>query len=112
MITIEHEKMSDGRIAISPEDFEDIMDVLMFDDASANAGENFPIELLERLISQSESPVKIYREYRGYTQSQLAKKVDVAQNTISDIENGKKDGSTKTLKKIAIALDVDLDDLV
>lgn len=46
------------------------------------------------------------RRKRGLTQSELAQLVGVTTNYISLIEKGKKNPSTKTLKKLALALDV------
>lgn len=48
------------------------------------------------------------RQLRGLTQARLAKKAQVSQSTVAQIEKGKKDPSISTLKKIAKALDVEL----
>src|SRR5271170_4229218 len=48
----------------------------------------------------------IRQERRHLTQSELAKLAGVSQSTIAQVENGKKDPSISTLKKIASALDV------
>jgi len=108
---IEHEKLSDGRIAISPSDFEDILDVLAYDEAKSANEENFPVELVERLI-EGESPLRVYREFRGFTQVQVAQKVSLTQATIAELEKGKQKGSIDTWKALATALNVDIDDLV
>jgi transcriptional regulator with XRE-family HTH domain len=50
----------------------------------------------------------IRQERRHLTQAQLAAQSGVSQSTIAQIENGKKDPSISTLKKIAAALDVHL----
>ncbi len=111
-MNIDFEKLNDGRIAISPDDFEDIMDIIAYDNAKSKGnGELFPIELTERLIN-GESPLRIYREYRGLTQTQLATKVGLTQATIAELEKGKQKGSIETWKTLSIALNVDIDDLV
>jgi len=46
------------------------------------------------------------RDRLALTQMQLAKKANVSQSTVAQIESGKKDPSVQTLKKIASALDV------
>ncbi len=74
--------------------------------------ERFPHELVARLCSEEENPLKVWREYRGYTGIELAKKVGISSAYLSDIENGKKDGSIKVLKALAKALNVDIDDIV
>ena len=105
---IEYEKLSDGRIAISPSDFEDILDVLAYDEAKSANEENFPVE---RLI-EGESPLRVYREFRGFTQVQVAQKVGLTQATIAELEKGKQKGSIDTWKALASALNVDIHDLV
>ncbi|MGI9437854.1 MAG: helix-turn-helix transcriptional regulator [Geminicoccaceae bacterium] len=71
----------------------------------------FPSEVVNRLI-EGESPVRVYREYRGLTQKALAKKVGVDSNYLSRIERGTRTGSVAFLRKVANALEVKLDDLV
>lgn len=70
-----------------------------------------PFELAER-IAAGAHPVRVWREYRGMTASALAIKCGVAQSYLSDIENRKKPGSVKALKRIAASLNVYLDDLI
>jgi transcriptional regulator with XRE-family HTH domain len=45
------------------------------------------------------------------TQADLAKATDIAQGFISEIESGQKPGTPATLKKIAQALNIKIDDL-
>ncbi len=73
--------------------------------------ERLPIELVDRLLAD-ESPVKVFREYRGMTQRALAEKVGVNTAYLSQIETGKRGGSTEVLRAVAKALAVDLDDIV
>ena len=52
------------------------------------------------------------RETKGLSQEKLARLADVANNTIIKIESGKNDNPTlDTLKKIAKALEIGLDEL-
>jgi len=52
------------------------------------------------------------REAKGLSQEKLARMADVANNTIIKIESGKNQNPTlNTLKKIAKALGVSIDDL-
>ena len=53
------------------------------------------------------------RESKGLSQEKLARLSDVANNTIVKIEAGKNQNPTlETLKKIAKALDVSVDELI
>ncbi len=54
----------------------------------------------------------MWREYRGLSQDQLARRVDLSQAYLSSIETAKSDGSVRVLAALARALEVELDDLV
>ena len=57
--------------------------------------------------------VKRLREKMGLSQEKLARLADVSDNTIINIEAGKQNNPTiETLKKIAKALEVGVDDLI
>jgi len=68
-------------------------------------------------MSKQEYPLannlKKLREKRGLSQDRLAKLADVANNTIIKIEQGENINPTlETLKKVAKALEVSVDDLI
>ena len=57
--------------------------------------------------------VKRLREKMGLSQEKLARLADVSNNTIINIEAGKQNNPTiETLKKIAKAFEVGVDDLI
>lgn len=57
--------------------------------------------------------VKKLREKMGLSQEKLARLADVSNNTVINIEAGKQDNPTiETLKKVANALQVGVDDLI
>ena len=68
----------------------------------------YPFELASRIID-GEHPLKVYREWRDMTQTELAEKVGVAGNYISMIERGKNLPSRKLQHALARVLDVDYD---
>jgi mRNA interferase RelE/StbE len=88
-----------------------LSDEELYDAAKAAGREHFPIEVVDRLMA-GENPLKVFREYRGLTQKELAKAAGLGAVYLSQIETGKRRGSTETLRKLARALDLDLDDLV
>lgn len=94
---------------------EDVADIAAVEDfkrrLAAGEEEMLPAAIVERLIA-GESPVRVWREHRGLTASALAEASGVGQGFLSQIETGKREGTVTTLKKIAAALDVTLDDLV
>lgn len=78
---------------------------------AAGEEEAIPEEFANRLID-GENPVRVYRELRGLSARELAEKTGISAAFLSEIENGKKEGGVSTLKKIAQALGVIIDDLV
>jgi DNA-binding XRE family transcriptional regulator len=91
-----------------------LADVKAYDAAKARLKlsneELVPLEIDERRLA-GESTVKIWREYRGLTQEGLAKASKVSRSMIAAIEAKHKTGGIATLKKLAGALKVDLDEL-
>lgn len=73
--------------------------------------EMIPEEFADRLIA-GESPIRVYRELRRLSAKELAERSGISAAFLSEIETGKKDGGIATLKKIALELNVMLDDLV
>ena len=51
--------------------------------------------------------IKRYRKYRKWTQAQLAEKLDISINFLSEIENGKKWISPETMVNVASALNIE-----
>lgn len=90
--------------------YETMLDIVALHEAKRRGGEYFPKELVDRLIA-GESHVRVYREYRELTQQALAKASGVSRDMIAMIETDRKRGSVATLKKLAQALDVDLEDI-
>ena len=78
---------------------------------AAGDDELIPAEFADRLLN-GESPVKVYRSFRGLSQAGLSRLSGVNRVQIIDIEAGRKNGSVETLRKLAVALRVGLDDLV
>ena len=61
---------------------------------------------------KAKTPLAFWRKKRRMTQADLAKAADIAQGFISEIESGQKPGTPATLKKIAQALNIKIDDLI
>jgi DNA-binding XRE family transcriptional regulator len=88
---------------------EDIRD---FDEISAaierGDEELIPAEVVNAILD-GRNPIKVWREYRGLTQQQLADIVRISKPYLSQIEAGKRTGTTDVLSAIAKALDVSLE---
>lgn len=79
--------------------------------ALANGAEELvPQEFANRLIN-GENPLRVYRDLRGLTQAELAQRAQVNRVSIAEIETGRKQGSVATLRKLAQALGVLIEDL-
>ena len=73
--------------------------------------ELIPAAVVDRLLD-GQAPLAVWREHRQLAQAELARQSGVNRVQIIDIETGRKTGSVTTLKKLATALQIDLDDLV
>ena len=78
---------------------------------AAGEEELIPSAMVDRMLA-GENLVRVWREHRGLTASALAAQAGIAQPYLSQIETGKREGTLQTMKKIADALRVKLDDLV
>jgi DNA-binding XRE family transcriptional regulator len=94
------------------EDLEDIADAKVLSAKIATGeDETFPDSLVERLLS-GEHPLKVWREYRGLTIAALATTCKVSPPALSQIENGKRKPSATLLKRLAVDLKCDMEDLL
>lgn len=55
--------------------------------------------------------IKQIRKQRNLTQKQLADQIEISRSYLSDIENGRKNLSIKTVKKLANSLGLSVTDL-
>ena len=88
-------------------------DIETFDRAMARLrkGEKtFPADVARRL-ARSESPIRVFREYRLLSQADLAAAAGISVPAISKIESGG-GASIETLKAIAECLELAIDDLI
>jgi len=93
------------------EDLEDSLTIADFErKLAAGEEELIPAEYVNRM-SEGESPIRVWRDFRGMAAKDLAAAAGISAAYLSEIETGKKDGSVATLKAIADVLKLDLDDL-
>jgi len=71
-----------------------------------------PADLLAASLDGSMHPVMAWRKAAGLTRAALAQKVGIRTSTVRDIENGRIDPRLSTVKTLADALGLDVDDLV
>lgn len=86
-------------------------DIALFDATRAtDDGFRIPAAVAHALLD-GEQPVKVWREQRGLTQEALAGKAGISKAYLCQIETRKRVGALKTLKAIADALALRVDDL-
>ncbi|MCI9413127.1 MAG: helix-turn-helix transcriptional regulator [Clostridia bacterium] len=56
--------------------------------------------------------IKEYRNLRGFTQEELAEKIDISWRQLQRIEKNEQDTSVKTLKKIIRILEISDKDII
>ncbi len=78
---------------------------------AADEEELLPTEMVDRILD-GENAIRVWREHRGFSVKKLAEKAGIAPAYLSQIETGKRDGTTTTIKKLASAMGVTVDDLV
>ena len=96
------------------EEAEMSQDVRDYDEAKlaiANGEELIPSEVTYALLD-GKNPIRVWREYRGLTQQQVAEAAGISKPYLSQLESGQRKGTTEVLRAIGRALDVSLDDLV
>ena len=110
--TVTIPKAEYDRLRALEEDFADIQTALAVE-ARLAAGEEelIPAAVVDRLLD-GEPPLRVWREFRNLTQSDLARASGVNRAQIVDIESDRNSGSVRTLRKLADALRVTVDDLV
>ena len=100
------------RLKALEEDFADLQNVSkILKRLDAGEEELVPSLVVDRLLD-GEQPLVVWRQHRGLTQSELARRSGMNRVQIIDIEAGRKTGSVETLRKLASTLDIDIDDLV
>lgn len=109
--TITIDRAEYDRLVSIAEDAEDLRSVADWR-ARLAAGEEemIPAAFANRILD-GEHPIRVWREYRGFSQVELARRSGINRVVIADVEAGRKGGSLATFKAVADALGVTIDDL-
>ena len=73
--------------------------------------EDLPDEMVARLLSGG-NPIRVWREYRKLSTAELAETSGISKAYLAQLEGGERQGTLTTLKRLAAALSVSIDDLV
>jgi DNA-binding Xre family transcriptional regulator len=103
----------DDLVLIAHADLEDLIEDRLAEAAHRRTRdqETIPGAVVQRLVS-GENPITVWREHRGMTLRSLADAAGLDPGYLSQLENRKRTGPVTTIRKLAIALKLDLDDLV
>ena len=80
-------------------------------DLAAGRDEMVPAAVVDRLLA-GENRIRVWREHRGLSARELARRAGISGAYVSELESGRKNGRVEPLQRLAVALGVDLDDLV
>jgi DNA-binding XRE family transcriptional regulator len=90
-------------------------DIQTYDDVknsiSKGDEELIPATVANALV-EGENPIKVWREYRGFTQQQLAAEISISVPFVSQLETAKRKASINVMRKLASVLHVNIEDLV
>jgi DNA-binding XRE family transcriptional regulator len=90
-------------------------DVTDYDKAKAElaSGEDelVPEHVADALLD-GDNPIKVWRNFRGLSQFELAERISRSQSYVAQLESGRRKGSIEVYRAIAAALRVDVDDLI
>ena len=96
-------------------DVEMLHDIRVYDEVkqalAAGEEELIPDYIVEQLLN-SGNPIRVWREYRALTQTELANAAGISTAYLSQLESGKRVGTADVLSRIAQSLKVTVDDLI
>ncbi len=73
--------------------------------------ETLPADFVAALVAGKTQPLRLWRRHRGLTLDALGKACGVTRSALSQIESGRTKASGALLKRLAKALNCDMDDL-
>lgn len=99
------------RLVAAAEMLEDIRD---YDEAKQRlaAGEEVVPSEVVYAILDGENALRVWREHRQLTQQELAERAGISKPYLSQLEAGKRAGTTEVLARLAEALNLTIDDIV
>jgi DNA-binding XRE family transcriptional regulator len=96
------------------EEAEVLQDIRAYDEAKKaieDGEELIPPEVTYAILDGA-NPIRVWREYRGLTQQQLAEAAGISVPYLSQIESGKRKGRAEILAAIVKELGLSLDEVV
>jgi len=100
-----------ARLVEEAEMLDDVRDYDKTIEAIKQGEELVPSEVVYAILD-GENPIRVWREYRGYSLQELSEAAGISKPYLSQIETGKRTGTTEVLSAIANALELTIDDIV
>jgi len=97
------------------EQAEMLEDIHSYDEAKnsiASGDEELIPASVVNALADGGNPIKVWREYRELTQQKVAEEIGISIPFVSQLETGKRKASIDVMKKLALLLKVDIEDLV
>lgn len=94
------------------EHLEELEDLKAYNAVKQRNEEKFPHDIAHKILLSDESNIRIIREHRKLSVSGVAASVGISEAYLSQVETGKRKGTIDLYKKLAAALEVDLDILI
>jgi DNA-binding XRE family transcriptional regulator len=99
------------RLVAEAEMLQDVRDYDAVLEAIEEGEETIPSEVVYEILDGA-NPIRVWRKHRGLTQLQLSEAAGISKPYLSQLESGKRTGTTEVLTAIANALNLTLDDIV
>jgi hypothetical protein len=99
------------RLVNLAEDKADILAAERAEERRRNGEEYVPAEVVNRILA-GESPLRVWRQFRGLTLKELSKASAVSLTQISDMERRTRQGRPAQWRRLADALRVSVDDVL
>jgi DNA-binding XRE family transcriptional regulator len=100
------------RLVAEAEMLQDIGEYDEVKSALANGAEELIPGAVTYALLDGQNPMRAWREYRSLTQQQVAAEAGISKPYLSQLESGRRKGTTEVLAAVARALKVSLEDLV
>jgi len=100
-------------LLLTPADLEELIEDRLAEAAydRTRDQESVPSEVVDRILA-GENRIRVWRQHRGLTLDRVAEKTGIGKGYLSQLERGQRAGTVHVLQQLAVALQVEIEDLV
>lgn len=99
------------KLIASAEMLEDVRDYDIAKQRILDGEELIPSEVSYAILD-GKNPLRVWQDYRKFTQQQLADRAEISKPYLSQIETGKRVGTPDVLNRLANALNASIGDII